>query len=293
MPDDEILADGADDSQLVSDSSSDAHSDDDDPTPAPARAAHADGDDDDDPTIGSGPIPLTRHKQILQQTRRELEGRLTALSWADGYRQEQVDRAMQIAQYYDSNPAGLLDYLSTHLGKGQQADTRPPIAPEFETSDGVPLYAASQVTELLARQQAELNDSWGRTLDERVGPLEHMTRQQVMHASHAAQIQEAQTWPGFADHIQEITTVLTRANRAGTPMTLERAYLQTVLPLLAKDASALTTNAKRALLDQMNDTTDRAGDSVDPTRRAPASRKRDQDKSWGELIEEELAASGA
>jgi hypothetical protein len=293
MPEDEMYADGADDSQQTAASSpaADVLDDDDDSAPAPARVVPAEDDDDPDTPAAAtgGPIPLADHKRILQRTRRELEGRLGALSWADGYERQRVERAMQIAQYYDTNPVGFHAYLGSHLGQGTQEP--PPIQPEFETSDGAPLYSAAQVSQLLERHEAKLTDTWSRTLDARLTPIEQATRQQRQGEQLEAQIAEAQTWPGFAEHVGPITQVLARANRAGQQITLEQAYIRVVMPKLAKNAEALSADARRHVLEEMHQTTERAGDGVNPARRPSGSRTPSTDRSWGELIAEEMAAA--
>lgn len=298
MPEDDIQAgEGTEEEtgQLVPDSSSDTTPDIDADAPASATETRVEeGDTDTGDGTTTGAIPPDRHKAVLENTRQEYEQKLNAVAWANGFSREQVERAVQIANYYDNNPQGLIEHLSKHV-KTPEKPT--PITPDFQTvteeGERIALFSADRVAQLVEQRATEIADARVRALEERLGPIEASTSAAARAAHFDAQIEAAAEWPGFTDNIAQITEALAKANQEGRTLSLEQAYIQVVLPKMAADKETLTAEAKKAVLAEMNDTTERASGGVDPEQKPAKTRKKDSDKSWGELFQEELTKASA
>ncbi len=62
-----------------------------------------------------GPIPWERHELILNNTRREYDGKLGKLSWAERLDRSKVERALQLADLYEQRPDALAEQLAARV----------------------------------------------------------------------------------------------------------------------------------------------------------------------------------
>jgi len=132
--------------------------------------------------------------------------------------------------------------------------------PDIRLADGSTTYSLAGIQKLLDWKDAQLE----KKFDAKLQPLAERERQaqQRQQAEHVrqqladqtrAQITDAQTWPGFADHEDAILKALqddsAAAQRAGRrPMlSLEGAYRQVVIPTLAAERNKVREDVLKEL----------------------------------------------
>ena len=244
------------------------------PTSPPER--DQDGNETAPDRAKKGPLPYDRHEAILRKTREGYEQRLSKLSWAEPLDPSQVREAHALHQLWQSNPRALLAHLQQHFA-GEQLPQ-----PDLRAEDGTPLYSQPQMVAAAKAIAQQIVDERLGPLEQRLGPLEQWSGQNRLLQEADAQIEMAQSWKGFAEHIDEITDAIAEARRQGRRLSLPEAYIQVVVP-------TFETHVRKAVLDELNSTADRARGSVNPAQAGPASRTPDADKDWGELFREEMA----
>ena len=246
------------------------------------------------PTDEHGPIPFERHEAILGKTRREYDDRISRLSWAEGLTPAEVREALALRDVYRTKPERLAEHLAERV-KGPAAEPQPDVKDEH----GQPFYSPQQAAKWAAWQAEQIVSVRMAELEERFGPIEsEFTQGQQMRALNA-QVSDAEQWPGFLDHVTEITDALNdvndrRARGERIPkLTLHEAYIRIVAPKLATRSAEQQANDKKAWLAELNSTTERVQDDVKPNRAPAASRKRDEEKTTAEMFHEEVAAARA
>lgn len=229
-----------------------------------------------------GPIPFERHEAILGKTRRDYDERISRLSWAEQHQREDVERALKIARLYDSSP----DRLASHLSERVNASTEP--KPDVKDEHGQLFYSPEQAARWASWQAKKEVAELRAEMDERYGPIASSFSEHQKFERVNAQIDEAQTWPAFADYLPEITAAVTAAKDRGEQITLAVAYIRAGVPQKIADRStAQLADEKKKWLAELNNTTERVQDDVNPSRVPAASRKKDSDRSIKELLQEE------
>ena len=127
-----------------------------------------------------------------------------------------------------------------------------------------------------------------REVDGRLAPIEQHARQSMALANAHAQIEVAHAWPGFSDHVEQITAAIAAANAAGRVLPLADAYVQVVAPSLATTRETLKTELRKEILAELAATTERTTDTINPGRRPLASARPARERELVDLIEEEV-----
>lgn len=233
-----------------------------------------------------GPVPYARFREVNDE-RRQYDERLRRVDWAERLDREKVERALQLADRYERDKPGLYRELEPIV--------RQPTAPEPDlvTEDGRRLYSAEQAAKLVQFQLDQALAEQAQKFDARFGPIEQRDRQAQSAHQLETQISEAAQWPGFMDHLDEITAAVTEANRAGRRVDLKDLYIQIAVPKqiakLTADDKTRREQERRALLDEMNTTAASGRSEVNPTRTPAARQIPNRDKSFGQLIRESVA----
>lgn len=201
-----------------------------------------------------GPIPYERHKTILDgayKERDDFKSRAERLAWAERY-DPAVNDVLTLMQ---SDPVAFYQRLGEELaaspqyqqalrthaartlaaGRGAQTDADIEAALAAENGEGV--YSAKQVQQLLQRQQQQIE----QLLGERLKPVEEIRQERaIAQLQETAREQAAQmlSWasqqPGFTEHKAAIKAAMV----ADPGLTLERAYIQIVVPSLSQTERA-------------------------------------------------------
>jgi hypothetical protein len=215
-----------------------------------------------------GPIPLARHKEVLENTRREYETKLQKLSWAE---QVQGDPAaiaerLEAMRVAETDPQAFLGFLRNHPLYAPllqpQAAPAPAPAPQEEAmpkpdklfEDGSTGYSAERLQQLMEWRDRQ-ND---KRYSERFGPIEQQFKatqiwNQALERTAPKLEQARATWDGFRENESAIRDIIADAVRRGdTSVTLESAYRQAVIPKLKTDEAALRARIRQELIDESN-----------------------------------------
>lgn len=226
-----------------------------------------------------GPVPWERHEAILNNTRRDLESKLHGLSWAERLDRDRVEKALRLADLAERDPDRLVQQFS------RPAQGQPP-TPNARDDKGEAFYSADQAAALVSHYVKQAVDAVRDELGQRLSPIESERAQSRQMDSLHTQIQAASSWPGFGDHIADITAAIADANAKRERLSLHDAYIKIVVPKLAASKDQLLADEKKKWLAELNNTSVRAKDDLNPQRLPAASRKADKDKSFRELIPE-------
>lgn len=237
-----------------------------DETAQPAKTASAVVDE-------HGPIPFERHEAILGKTRRDYDERISRLSWAEGLTREEVERALALDRLYRTQP----DRLASHLSERVKASAEP--QPDVKDERGELFYSPQQAAKWATWQAQKEVAALRAEMEERYGPIESEFTQARQMRSLTAQVDAASQWPGFSESITEITDAVK------TGMTLHEAYISVVAPKLASKSAESEAEIRKKVLQELNDTTERVTDGVNPARVPAGSRKKES-----EMTDEELWA---
>lgn len=271
MPDDLRSDDiaGAGDAGIQAELSSGSGTADDHGTAEPRpRVAGGDGGE----RGGTAAIPFPDHQRVVDG----FHERLDRLSWASAYDPQDVREAFELAGKYRQ--------LETSR---RSAEPEPDVEDERGERFYSPRQAAALVKHAVADAIAELREEY----DERFTPLEHTVRESSRANALSFQIERATSWPGFNDHIDAITDAIAAANRRHERLDLRDAYIEVVAPKLSASEETLEAKVRQKILTEMEQNVSHS--DVHPRRQPSGSRKRDQDKSWKELIGEEVARQTA
>lgn len=217
-----------------------------------------------DVTPAEGPVPYARFKEV-NEGKKALEDKLTALQWAESVDRGAVERASQLGQLYQRDRAG---YIRQVLA---EAVTNPDLAPlvrseaarvlgarqpqpDADIEPDIPVvndqgqvvsqaFSAERVKQFVQRAVTE-------ALTKEVGPLKQtvqsveqerqqaVIRQQAEQAA-AADYQRAQAWPGFTEHQDAIA----QAFAEHADWSIQDAYIAVAVPKLQAAAEAKTLEA--------------------------------------------------
>lgn len=245
------------------------------PTTPPASATTTPG-AQPDATKPEDRIPIADHKRVLETTRRDYDAKLNRLSWAERLDRDRVERALALAEQYERQQRQV------------QTPERP--KPNLQTEDGRQLYDAEQAAALVRYEVEQAVREMKEQFIGRLSPIEQTFAQGQQAAAIDAQIASASQWPDFDKHVDAITEVIADANERGERITLEQAYIRVAVPKFAQSREQLEPQIRKAILDELNTTSAAVKDTVNPSRRPPASPKADSEKSLTEMLQEEYAA---
>ena len=241
-----------------------------------------------------GPVPFERHEAVLSSTRREYDEKLSRLSWAERLDAERVTRALALQELYENDADGLYEALSK-----RRAPVSAEPQPDSKSAEtGELFYSPQQAAKWAVWEANRIVDERMKELDQRLGPIESERAQTKRTEGYIAQIDEAQTWKGFSENIEAVTAALAAAKEAGKPISLKDAYIQVVVPTLgvteADLRKTLEPEIRKAILAEINSTTQRATSDLNPTRMPAGERKANKDRSLKDLVSEtaqELSAA--
>lgn len=173
----------------------------------------------------AGPIPLDRHKAILERAREEARRQTEAefrgkLGWAERYQPDTVEQATRLYQWYQQDPEGALTYLQRQMA-GSKPPEPPP--PDLKAEDGTPVYSAPQMQKLLDYQAKQLQQQ----IEQTYGPVRMQVEAQRLQQHAYAQAQQTitkarESWPLFSDLEPDIK----KAMLDNPDLDLRDAYIQ-------------------------------------------------------------------
>ena len=230
----------------------------------------------------AGPLPLERHKAILEKTRQDYESRY---GWSKDLDRHRVEKLVQLGDLLDENPRAAYDLMGSTLKRAGLLETEPggaakketgPPTPDLFTEDGRGAYSAERLQEVLTH--------FLNPYEKRLAEIENRARYAdvVRGAKQEADaiFARASQWPFFEEHREAIWDAM----RANTQLSLHDAYITVVVPQVSA-ASRKST---------MNDITRKAaaGGSSRPGNGSAALPGNPADKEWGDLFREEFARLG-
>lgn len=223
----------------------------------------------------AGPIPLDRHRAILEGERTkfsDLDAKYQRIAWADelvsaGKTPEQVRDALAVFDSVDTDPIGYMERLFTVLQQhpntaplaralagrvlgthaaGSPAGDEPEPGPDYQTADGAKFYSVEQQAKWMAWREQRLMSG----MDEKIRPL-LTAHQEAQHTAARRAADEAAAGqaisefeglkdkPYFAEHKAEILAYL-QQHKFQVP--LQTAYLHVletkVIPGLKQNGTA-------------------------------------------------------
>lgn len=210
-------------------------------TPAPATEG-SDASGSSVPEM-AGPIPLDRHKAVLEKTRAEVAAKAreeaerdwkSRYGWAERYQPDQVEQSARLYAWLNQNPHGFMRWLRTQIGEDAptqgpaQAAPREegPPPPDLRAEDGTPVYSAPQLQKYL-----EWKDQQFKAL---VEPLQRKLTQQeekekARQTAWAAKQSASgllkyarEKWPAF----QDLEPDVLQAMKANPSLSFHDAYIR-------------------------------------------------------------------
>lgn len=146
-------------------------------TPAPAtEGSEASG--TSVPEGSAGPIPLDRHKAVLENARREAREAAERdwkqrFGWAERVPQNEAENGARLYQWLNQNPRAFMTWLQSQIGEAPQPLARQPEeapAPDLRAEDGTPVYSAPQLQKYMEwkeRQFKSLVEPLQKKLEDR------------------------------------------------------------------------------------------------------------------------------
>jgi hypothetical protein len=223
-----------------------------------------------------GPIPLERHKAILDPLRKEAEelrakyDKLKSFEQVDPADFENYKSAMELAR---TNPVEYLrrmeaafrqnpQYAHLFQSQPQQTTQQPPQdprpLPDVLLEDGSKVYSDAQMDKLLEWRDRQAEQ---KRQAERVAEAELHTRSRD---NAVAQFSDFQSKPGFTENMKEIADLMESDGR----VTLDSAYNRIVVPKLLKAQEDLEKTARaderKKVLDELRNKAP-AGDTAKPS----------------------------
>jgi hypothetical protein len=180
----------------------------------------------------AGPIPLARHKEILENTRKKAADEAKAelqqrYGWADKYQPDVVEQGTRLFQWLQQNPLEFRGWLEQEIqqrGISQpKAEERP--QPDLRAEDGTFVYSAEQAHKLLEHERKQVLAE----LRKEFGPVkEAHTRQELEHRAGAQAesiVAEARAnWPMFRDLEPVMKRLMAPVDKGGSALDLQAAY---------------------------------------------------------------------
>lgn len=237
-----------------------------------------------------GPVPWERHEAILNKTRRDLEGKLSGLSWAEQLKADEVREALDLREQFRRDPAA---FAKATLDRAKTSE-KP--QPDLQTEDGRKMFSDVQAEALADFKVQQAIAAFEARLEPRLKPFEK--ERQAIEANRQLQQDVARVadLPKFGDYLTDMTAFMVDYNKRISDgerlpvLSARDVYDRVVLPKLASRDEELIAKGRQAALDDLDKSTSRSKGDLNPAKRAQATRVRDEDKDWEELIEETVAA---
>jgi hypothetical protein len=218
----------------------------------------------------------------------ELNQRLERLS---PYESEQFQRALESWRVLDEDPERFLHALAqadprynqilSTVFRQPQAQPDPAIEPDTLLADGTLGYSPQAMQRLLDQHERRIEQK----LSERFGPIEQDWRvaqkRRGALAKAQATLQDAQTWPGFAENQDGILQAL----QGDRSLSLEAAYRKTVFTKLAANRDEI----RRQVLAELN-AKPRAAAGIAPGRAgSPSAKSSSEPRDLEDVIRDSIA----
>ncbi len=217
-------------------------------------------------TEDTGPIPFERHKQILENARREAEAKARTelsqrLGWAEKYQPDVVEQGARLHAWLNQNPIEFRAWLDQQIaqrGIAPQQDEGPP-PPDLRAEDGTAVYSAEQMQKLIAHERKQMLAEIRKDYD----PVRQVVTKQELDQRSRQQavsiVAEARTnWPMFSKLEPEIKA------RMASGLDLQAAYFAAFrergMPSFEQE---VRSQYEGALKDKGNATTTRPGAQAD------------------------------
>lgn len=234
-------------------------------TPQAVSAPTSGGVPDAAPSEPVGPIPLDRHKSILEhtraETRQEYEGKY---GWIGDRTREQVEEMERWYRWFDADPVAAVEYFQSRLQaipeyaarlRPRQAPQAPQapqeLMPDGQMPDGTPVFTRTNVERFIKQM-----------LNQEIGPIKQTFAQQQIEQQTAAQVSAEvadarANWMHFTELEPEIKRIMQQDRRSTLYSAHQRAlkaYMDqhdqqtrsTVVSDLAKKATASTVSPTAA-----------------------------------------------
>lgn len=245
----------------------------------------------------AGPIPLGRHKEILdkqraetERLRAEYESRLQRVGWAERYNQADIEQRLRLLEFAERDPVAFMRQFETALRQdpryaGQTpAPADEPPQPDVLLDSGELTYSAKRMQELLDwnRRQAlkEAEREYGEIKNQFQG--QKAWNDALRRA--ASTIEDARkNWIGFSDHEADIKAYMSRPENRG--VRLDAAYRAVVVPKLRADEAKVRADERARVLAELKQKA-----TVQPAERpstpvpASASAGRTQHRSMTDVV---------
>lgn len=230
-------------------------------------------------TTRAGEPPQSEWPRIIGNFHDKLE----KLAWAKDLTREEVEEALALRRVYKTNPERLVSHLSERVSAN--AEPKPDVLDENKQ----PYYSPQQAAKWATWKAEQIVNAKMTEWEQRFGPIEQTFTEQQKVSDANAQIDQAMSWPGFDEYMPDITAAVKAAKARGEEITLEIAYVRAGVPQkIAERSTANLAEEKKKWLAELNSTTERVQDDVNPSRVPAASRKRDEDKTTAEMLREEM-----
>lgn len=226
-----------------------------------------------EPVVEIARIPLVDHQRVVDG----FHSRLDEVSWAKGYKREDVEEAL---------------LLRRQLQERAKVSDEP--QPDVLDEHRQPYYSPQQAAKWAEWKAAAMATDLERKLGERFAPiLEAHEATQRQTEDLMGQIHQARGWKDFDTHIVEITKAITDAAKAGTPMSLSEAYYQVRNRV---ERATLESDIRKQVLADINKA-DSVISDINPAR-LPAGARKDRTKMtdaelWADVQDEVKAKSSA
>ena len=249
-----------------------------DSAPAPATTEPATEPTPGEAPLPDGPIPLDRHKAILETERRrtaEAEAKWQRVAFAEefvkaGKTPEQVREALETYDSFRGDPTRVLEQLYTNLSTNPQYATQvkswagrmlsggkhaieavdphgdPEPTPDYERVDpetGVktPFMSQPQMAKWQQWRERQLEAKF----NERLAPLEQARQAAAEEAQNrqvwaqvSSELEAMRAKPHFTEHEADIKAYLAERQFAGPEATLEKAYIHVLTTKVLPGLSA-------------------------------------------------------
>jgi hypothetical protein len=227
--------------------------------------------------VTDGRIPLAEHKRVVDG----FWERVNLLAWAEGL-----------------DPAEVREAIAQRKAASQPKPADVP-QPDLQTEDGRRLYSADQAAARARWEVQQALDQFRAEQDQRLGPIEQERAQREHEARFVRDVQSVANLPQFNDHLDAMTKYVAEMNQRrqnGEPipeLSARDVYMAVVIPKLASREADLIAKGRQAALDDLDKSTSRSRDDINPGKRPAVSKKADHEKDWDELIEETVAELSA
>lgn len=221
-----------------------------------------------------GWIPPDAHKRIVDG----FHSRFDEIAWARGLKRDEVEEALALRRQINERSR-------------ESANAEP--QPDVKDERGELFYSPQQAAKWAKWQAQQEVAALRAEMEERYGPIESTFAEHQRMNAVVEQMDSALALPGADEFVKDMAAWVTdindrRANGERLPQpTAMDAYVAVVPKRLQERGTASEAEIRKRLMKEINDTTERVTDDVNPSRVPAASHKKDSEKSIKELLEEE------